>query len=235
MSILLAVALFSCNTKGTKAQRIQSEISKRLSQGNWHVVNQDTNRQLTIHNADHESKYKIKLSEKIATKQFDIARYIKLKSKNLEKYFLNDSTFVELSENNQFYIEIIKNINTNFEKQIFYNKITRNIEKEGNFLCNLPIEIHKKYNIKGQIEKVIDYEEHFKISVKDLSKIIFNEMQVDIMRTKNYCAIFRGGKPPSYYYQAMVETGLQTKKVLYLKIDGTTGEILIKSYKTQVP
>jgi len=113
------------------------------------------------------------------------------KNKNNDNYYdyvttdqNGDSLQIRLADEEQYYQENIKVLNTPFEKVYQYSKLTYNVIFEVETFYNCVIGVRKRYNNQGELIKETDFDAGFNFSWLDLVKMLKEKYDIDLMDIK---------------------------------------------------
>jgi len=107
----------------------------------------------------------------------------------------------------------------------FKNKQLLNLSKD---FYSSPVS-YEKYDEKGKIVEVKNYNEPYKFTIEDLIEKIKKEYKVDLGDKSEGSAAGRTSKDGVFYYEVFLRHKTGEQKMEYLLVDGTTGKTVLKS------
>ena len=166
-----------------------------------------------------------KIKSKKIMKKLDENTIAKFKSLNKQQYIDND-TIYKLEEFDKIYSSSTKSLKGFITEYETYDKQTLKIKRYGKQFKGIYVGIHKFYDEKGNIEKIINFDDGFDFTVDDLILKMSNEFNTDIINSKDIDVARGTGKPymiPTYNITFPV---FDENKIRTIILDGVTGEVL---------
>lgn len=119
-----------------------------------------------------------------------------------------------------------RNIKNPYKNIYVYFSKTKSLFAYGKSFYSCPIGIDKEYDENGKLIKEIDLEKPFKISVEDLTKLMKQKLNIDLMDVSQRIGISRTIGDNRPYYLISIPDKLVSRILRTITIDATTGDII---------
>ena len=120
----------------------------------------------------------------------------------------------------------VSNIANPYKNKYKYDIRTKRLILQSYFFYNCPIGIWKDWSKTGKLIKEVDYDEPYKLSVKDIITLVNQKFNIDLLDMKLLLNVDRYNRSVPIYIISITKPNTRGQEIRYITISADNGEIL---------
>ena len=120
----------------------------------------------------------------------------------------------------------VSNIANPYKNKYKYDIHTKRLILQSYFFYNCPIGIWKDWSKTGKLIKEVDYDEPYKLSVKDIITLVNQKFNIDLLDMKLLLNVDRYNRSVPIYIISITKPNTRGQEIRYITISADNGEIL---------
>ena len=120
----------------------------------------------------------------------------------------------------------VSSIANPYKNKYKYDIHTKRLILQSYFFYNCPIGIWKDWSKTGKLIKEVDYDEPYKLSVKDIITLVNQKFNIDLLDMKLLLNVDRYNRSVPIYIISITKPNTRGQEIRYITISADNGEIL---------
>ena len=120
----------------------------------------------------------------------------------------------------------VSNIANPYKKKYKYDIRTKRLILQSYFFYDCQIGIWKDWSKKGKLIKEVDYDEPYKLSVKDIITLVNQKFSIDLLDMNLLLNVDRYNRSVPIYIISITKPNTRGQEIRYITISADNGEIL---------
>jgi len=120
----------------------------------------------------------------------------------------------------------VSNIANPYKNKYKYDIRTKRLILQSYFFYNCPIGIWKDWSKTGKLIKEVDYDEPYKLSVKDIITLVNQKFSIDLLDMNLLLNVDRYNRSVPIYIISITKPNTRGQEIRYITISADNGEIL---------
>ena len=157
--------------------------------------------------------------------KFDLQQFKSVNTKKEGRFITAGDQHVLLRENSDSFQKDVRKPNSPLVSRKIYFKDSLHLQKEGEFLHEFPVGIHRTYDQQGKLCEEINFDSPFSFSIDSVYRKIVEQYGKNIMDTQQRLGVWRSVNPYPHYIISIPLSKNPKGDTKSIKINGETGEI----------
>ena len=120
----------------------------------------------------------------------------------------------------------VSNIANPYKNKYKYDIRTKRLILQSYFFYNCPIGIWKDWSKTGKLIKEVDYDEPYKLSVKDIITLVNQKFNIDLLDMNLLLNVDRYNRSVPIYIISITKPNTRGQEIRYITISADNGEVL---------
>ena len=133
---------------------------------------------------------------------------------------------VRIIETDSFIQVEVSNIANPYKNKNKYDMRTKRLILQSYFFYNCQIGIWKDWSKTGKLIKEVDYDEPYKLSIKDIITLVNQKFNIDLLDMNLLLNVDRYNRSVPIYIISITKSNTRGQEIRYITISADNGEIL---------
>ena len=152
------------------------------------------------------------------------AQYIQMY--DWDRFLKKGDERVRIIKTDSFIQVEVSNIANPYKNKYKYDIRTKRLILQSYFFYNCPIGIWKDWSKTGKLIKEVDYDEPYKLGVKDIITLVNQKFNIDLLDMNLLLNVDRYNRSVPIYIISITKPNTRGQEIRYINISADNGEIL---------